>query len=473
MHILADEQLELSGLEFDAMIADYLINAIRPAQTLASLAEGWLGEGTDSAYSLMRLYKPMNAKMAEYGLTELYKNVELPLTGVLFRMEREGFNVDKEVLNQLNEQFKQRIVELEAQIHSGAGEEFNILSPKQLGTILFDKLGLPVQRKTKTGYSTDADVLEQLADLNPIVPLVQEYRFLAKLKSTFIDGLLGVISPRDGRVHTSFNQNITATGRISSTEPNLQNIPVRTDLGREIRKAFIASPQNVLLGADYSQIELRLLAHISADEAMSENFKKGGDIHLRTASEVFGVPSSSVTSQQRSAAKAVNFGIVYGISDFGLARNLGISRRRAGEYIELYLNRYPGVRAYMSRSIEKGKQDGYVKTLLGRRRDLPELKSGNYNTRSFGERVALNMPIQGSAADIIKLAMVRADRLLRERNLKAKLVLQVHDELIFDTPKEEAEQVAELVEDCMENAMKLNVPLVAEVCSGNSWYDTK
>ncbi|HPY36622.1 MAG TPA: DNA polymerase, partial [Clostridia bacterium] len=266
---------------------------------------------------------------------------------------------------------------------------------------------------------------------------------------------------------------VTATGRISSTEPNLQNIPVRTDLGREIRKAFVASPNNVLLGADYSQIELRLLAHISEDEAMSENFKKGGDIHLRTASEVFSVPPSSVTSQQRSAAKAVNFGIVYGISDFGLSRNLGISRKRAGEYIELYLNRYPGVRAYMSRSIEDGRRDGYVKTLLGRRRDLPELKSGNYNTRSFGERVAMNMPIQGSAADIIKLAMVRADRLLRERNLKARLVLQVHDELIFDTPEAEAAQVAELVEDCMENALKLNVPLVAEVRTGNSWYDTK
>ncbi len=473
MHMLADEQLTLLGLDFDAMIADYLINAIRPAQTLASLASSWLGEGAADACSLIRLYKPMNDRIREYGLTELYESVELPLTEVLFRMEREGFRVDKEVLRQLNGQFKQRIQELESQVYFAAGEPFNILSPKQLGAVLFDKLGLPAQRKTKTGYSTDADVLEQLSDLHAIVPLVQEYRFLSKLKSTFIDGLLAVISPRDGRVHTSFNQNVTATGRISSTEPNLQNIPVRTDLGREIRKAFVASTNNVLLGADYSQIELRLLAHISEDEAMSENFKKGGDIHLRTASEVFGVPPSSVTSQQRSAAKAVNFGIVYGISDFGLSRNLGISRKRAGEYIELYLNRYPGVRAYMSRSIEDGRRDGYVKTLLGRRRDLPELKSGNYNTRSFGERVAMNMPIQGSAADIIKLAMVRADRLLRERNLKARLVLQVHDELIFDTPEAEAAQVAELVEDCMENALKLNVPLVAEVRTGNSWYDTK
>lgn len=473
MHMLAAEGIVLRGLEFDAMIVDYLLNATRPTPSLAALAQERLGAQSASACALMRLYEPMTVQMNADGLMELYETVERPLIGVLFRMEHQGFFVDPGVLRELNAQFAARIDELAAGIYEQAGENFNILSTKQLGSILFEKLGLPAQRKTKTGYSTDSDVLDQLTELHPIVPLIQEYRFLTKLKSTFIDGLLAVISPADGRVHTSFNQNVAATGRISSTEPNLQNIPVRTALGREIRKAFVASPGNVLVGADYSQIELRLLAHISADEAMIANFQEGGDIHTRTAGEVFGVPAGEVTVEQRSAAKAVNFGIVYGISDFGLSRNLGISRKRAGEYIERYLSRYPGVRAYMQRSVENGKRDGYVKTLLGRRRELQELKSSNYNTRSFGERVAMNMPIQGTAADIIKLAMVRVDAALSERKLKAKLVLQVHDELILDTPPEEKEEVKGIVCDCMQNAMRLDVPLIAEVRSGHSWYDTK
>ncbi|MEL7603373.1 MAG: DNA polymerase I, partial [Bacillota bacterium] len=473
MHMLAAEGIVLRGLEFDAMIVDYLLNATRPTPSLAALAQERLGAQSASACVLMRLYGPMTEQMNTDGLTELYETVERPLIGVLFRMEHQGFFVDPGVLRELNAQFAIRIDELAAGIYEQAGENFNILSTKQLGAVLFEKLGLPAQRKTKTGYSTDSDVLDQLTELHPIVPLIQEYRFLTKLKSTFIDGLLAVISPADGRVHTSFNQNVAATGRISSTEPNLQNIPVRTALGREIRKAFVASPGNVLVGADYSQIELRLLAHISADEVMIANFQEGGDIHTRTAGEVFGVPADEVTVEQRSAAKAVNFGIVYGISDFGLSRNLGISRKRAGEYIERYLSRYPGVRAYMQRSVENGKRDGYVKTLLGRRRELQELKSSNYNTRSFGERVAMNMPIQGTAADIIKLAMVRVDAALSERKLKAKLVLQVHDELILDTPPEEEEEVKCIVCDCMQNAMRLDVPLIAEVRSGHSWYDTK
>ena len=473
MHMLAAERVILRGLEFDAMIVDYLLNATRPTPSLAALVQERLGAQSANACALMRLYGPMTEQMNADGLTELYETVECPLIGVLFRMEYQGFLVDPGVLNELNAQFSARIDELAAGIYEQAGENFNILSTKQLGAVLFEKLGLPAQRKTKTGYSTDSDVLDQLTDLHPVVPLIQEYRFLTKLKSTFIEGLLAVISPVDGRVHTSFNQNVAATGRISSTEPNLQNIPVRTALGREIRKAFVASSGNVLVGADYSQIELRLLAHISADEAMITNFKEGGDIHTRTAGEVFGVSDGEVTVEQRSAAKAVNFGIVYGISDFGLSRNLGISRKRAGEYIERYLSRYPGVRAYMQRSVENGKRDGYVKTLLGRRRELQELKSSNYNTRSFGERVAMNMPIQGTAADIIKLAMVRVDAALSKRKLKAKLVLQVHDELILDTPPEEEEEVKGIVCDCMQNAMRLDVPLIAEVHSGHSWYDTK
>ncbi len=473
MHLLSRQGIKLNGLWFDAMIADYLINATRPAPSLEALIQERLHVNKPDACMLFTLSNSMMKEMQEMELMPLYETVERPLIGVLFRMEKQGFRVDQDTLRDLDTQFKRRIDELAGEIYELAGEPFNILSTKQLGYILFDKIGLPAQRKTKTGYSTDADVLETLMEQHPIVPHVQEYRFLTKLKSTFIDGLLAVRSPEDGRVHTSFNQNVAATGRISSTEPNLQNIPVRTALGREIRKAFVASEGNMLVGADYSQIELRLLAHISADEAMQENFREGGDIHLKTAAEVFGTTPEHVTQEQRSAAKAVNFGIVYGISDFGLARNLGITRKRAGEYIERYLDRYPGVRSYMKGSIESGREHGYVKTLLGRRRELPELKSSNYNTRSFGERVAMNMPIQGTAADIIKLAMVRVDNALREENLKSRLVLQVHDELILDCPPEEECRVSEIVCDCMQNAMQLSVPLVAEVKSGHSWYDTK
>ncbi|MDL2234561.1 DNA polymerase I [Christensenellaceae bacterium OttesenSCG-928-L17] len=472
MHMLQSHGIVFSGLRFDAMIADYLLHANRPAATLEALTQERL-QTRAGAFALLRLYPTMAREMERDGLLALYKDVEHPLIGVLYDMERTGFRVDAGVLHTLGVQFQTRIDELAADVYELAGEPFNILSTKQLGSVLFEKLNLPTQKKTKTGYSTDADVLEALSDMHPIVPLVQEYRFLTKLKSTFVDGLLQMISQGDGRVHTSFNQNVTATGRISSTEPNLQNIPVRTELGREIRKAFIASEGNMLIGGDYSQIELRLLAHISGDETMIDAFFSEADIHTRTASEVFGVPIENVTGEQRSAAKAVNFGIVYGISDFGLARNLRIGRKQAAEYIQLYLDRYPGVRAFMRESVEKGKRDGYAETLLGRRRSLPEIASSNYNTRSFGERVAMNMPIQGSAADIIKLAMVRVKQALNEKNLRAKLVLQVHDELILDAPPAECDEVEELLRECMQGAMELRVPLVVDVRRGKSWFDTK
>lgn len=473
MHLLSGYGIELNGLCFDAMIGDYLLNAIRPAQSLQTLIATRFQSQEANAALLFRLYEFMRRELESKGLLELYEQIEQPLISVLYDMEKEGFALDLGVLKEMQTKFGEDIACLETKIYELSGGEFNILSPKQLGTLLFEKLQLPVQRKTKTGYSTDADVLDQLMDLHPVVPLIHEYRTLSKLKSTFIDGLVNAVNPSSGRVHTSFNQNVTATGRISSVEPNLQNIPVRTEMGREIRKAFIASEGNVLVGADYSQIELRLLAHISGDTAMISAFNSDDDIHTKTASEVFGVAIDEVTWEQRSAAKAVNFGIVYGISDFGLSRNLGISRRQAGEYIEKYLNRYPGVKNFMHKSVQDGKENGYVSTLTGRRRDLPELKSSQYNTRSFGERVAMNMPIQGSAADIIKLAMVRVHSALKESGLKAKLILQVHDELLFDVPPEEQQQVMELACECMQGAMELSVPLIADVRAGKSWYDTK
>ena len=467
---IAPYGVRLAGPWQDAMIQDYLLHAIHPADSLKTLlSERNLPYG---AGGLLQASQDMEAELREKGLLDLYNQVELPLVEVLYQMEREGFMVDGAMLRELSELFARRLEEIQQGIYQQAGESFNILSTKQLGVVLFEKLGLPTRKKTKTGYSTDSSVLESLQDHHPIVPMVMEYRFLSKLKSTFLDGLLALMQP-DGRVHTSFNQNVTATGRISSTEPNLQNIPVRTELGREIRRAFVASPGRVLVGADYSQIELRLLAHMSGDTAMVEAFRTGADIHAITAGEVFGVAPEAVTSQQRSAAKAVNFGIVYGISDFGLARNIGVSRKEAGDYIQRYFQRYPGVKAFMDRCVQEGREKGYATTLLGRRRELPELASSNFNTRSFGERVAMNMPIQGTAADIIKLAMVRVYQALEREGLQAKLVLQIHDELILDTPMEEAERVKPLLKACMEEAMPLSVPLIADVREGHSWYDTK
>ncbi|NLD51573.1 MAG: DNA polymerase I, partial [Clostridiales bacterium] len=348
----------------------------------------------------------------------------------------------------------------------------NINSPQQLGKVLFEELNLPSKRKTRTGWSTDADTLESIADMHPVVPKILEYRQIVKLNGTYIDGLLRNVGP-SGRIHTTFDQTGTSTGRISSNEPNLQNIPIRTDMGREIRRAFVAAPGCVLVDGDYSQIELRVLAHMSGDEAMCDAFIRGQDIHTRTAAEINGVPMQQVTGAMRSAAKAVNFGIVYGISDFGLANNIGVSRKRAADFISRYFERYPGVHAFM----EKAKKDGYLNeyavTLYGRRRYLKELKASNVNLRNFGERAAMNTPIQGTAADIIKAAMVRVHARLKQEGLKARLILQVHDELLVEAPENERDQVVGLLRDCMENVIKLRVPLISDIKSGYSWYDTK
>ena len=473
MHAAKNHGVSITNVAFDAMIADYLLHAIHPSNSLKTLSAERLNDENESgAAALMRLWPMLINELEAQGLKKLYDEIELPLISVLFDMETTGFSIDKEALGNMGAELNARIKSLEASIYEAAGESFNILSTKQLGTVLFDKLKLPVVKKTKTGYSTDSEVLESLYDMHPIVPMVLEYRTLTKLCSTFIDGLLPLLD-KSGRVHSRFNQNVTATGRISSTEPNLQNIPVRTELGREIRKAFVASEGRVLIDADYSQIELRLLAAMSGDAGMCKAFLDGADIHRRTASEVFGVPFEDVTGEQRSAAKAVNFGIVYGISDYGLARQLGITRKQAARYIELYFDRYPDVQAFLKQCVAKAKEEGAAKTLFGRRREMPELSSSNYNTRSFGERVAMNMPIQGTAADIIKLAMVRVHNGLKERGYKAKLILQIHDELIIDAPREEAESVAVLLKECMESVVALKVPLIAEVHMGHSWYDTK
>ncbi len=462
----------LPTLAFDAMLSDYLLQSNRPIESYDALVRAWLNVEHASPAHLFALRPKMDRALAENGLTALLNEVELPLLRVLYGMERTGFLTDERVLNDLHARFSASASGLEARIYEAAGERFNILSPKQLGHILFEKLGLPSGKKTKTGFSTDADTLEAIAALHPIVGDVLQYRFLTKLDSTFVEGLL---KQRDaeGRIHTRFMQCVAATGRISSTEPNLQNIPVRTPEGREIRKAFVPAEGNVLIGADYSQIELRLLAHISGDEGFIAAFNGGEDIHARTAAEVFHVPLSSVTGEQRSAAKAVNFGIVYGISDFGLARNLGISVATASGYIKRYFERYPKVKQYLTDSVQKAKENGYAETLFGRRRPLPELSASNYNVRQFGERVAMNMPIQGTAADVIKMAMVRVDRALKEDGFRAKLVLQVHDELIVDTPREEAERVMTLMRDAMENVASFSVRLVAEAKCGESWYETK
>ena len=462
----------LPELRFDAMLSDYLLQSNRPVESFEALCREWLKVEHASPAYLFELYPRMNRAISDASLSELLNEVELPLLNVLYGMEQIGFMTDAAVLESLHTRFSDDAKRLERQIYDAAGETFNILSTKQLGRILFEKLQLPSGKKTKTGFSTDADTLEAIAPLHPIVNDVLQYRFLTKLDSTFVEGLL---KQRDanGCIHTRFMQCVAATGRISSTEPNLQNIPVRTPEGREIRKAFVPSEGNVLAGADYSQIELRLLAHISGDEGFIAAFNNGEDIHARTAAEVFHVPLERVTKEQRSAAKAVNFGIVYGISDFGLARNLGVSVGVASGYIKRYFERYPKVEAYLKESVGNAKERGYAETLYRRRRPLPELNASNYNVRQFGERVAMNMPIQGTAADVIKIAMVRVDRALKEGGFKARLVLQIHDELIVDTPKDESEAVSALMERCMESVADFRVRLIAEAKCGESWFDTK
>ena len=436
----------------------------------AAAVSGPLGALLSHTALIGALKETMAPRLAELGLEQVYREVELPLCPVLAEMEQAGMLVDRKALAAFGEMLDGRIRADEALIYDLAGERFNINSTQQFGRILFDKLGLPPVKKTKTGYSTSAEVLEKLRGKHPIVEAVLDYRQLAKLKSTYVDGLMKVIAP-DGRIHTCFQNTVTATGRLSSTEPNLQNIPVRTELGAELRKMFVAGPGMVLVDADYSQIELRLLAHIAGDQAMIDGFNSGADIHTITAAQVFGVAPEEVTPLMRRSAKAVNFGIVYGISPFSLAQDIGVTVAQAKEYMDKYFQHYAGVRAYMDAVVERARKDGYVSTLLGRRRWLPELKSSNFNTRSFGERVALNMPIQGTAADIIKLAMLRVDRRLQEEGLQARLVLQVHDELIVECPEGEAETAARLLKEEMEGVMALSVPLVADAKWGKTWAE--
>ncbi len=501
--VLRKYGISLAGVEFDTSIAVYLLEPTRTAYEIHDIYITYLGKNMNDEETLLgkgksrinfkqidiglcakyghqvctavkELKKVLEIELENSELNGLFHEVEIPLIKVLADMEYEGFMVDHPMLSNLGKELNGKIEQLIAEIHEMAGEQFNINSTKQLGDILFEKLKLPAIKKTKTGYSTNIEVLEKLSNKHPIIVKIIEYRQYVKLKSTYIDGLIDVINEDTKKIHSSFNQTVTATGRISSTEPNLQNIPIRLDLGREIRKVFIPTDDNyLLLDADYSQIELRVLAHISQDPGLLEAFEKDQDVHTMTASKVFGVPFEEVTSQQRSSAKAVNFGIVYGISDFGLGENLGITRKEAQKYIEEYFDKYKGVKSYMEKAVEEGKKNGYVTTILNRRRYIPELLSTNYNIRSFGERTAMNTPIQGSAADIIKVAMIRVYDELKNRNLKSKLILQVHDELIIETHQDEIEEVKEIVKKEMEEAIHLTVPLKVDMHLGKNWYDTK
>ncbi|MBE5780204.1 MAG: DNA polymerase I [Clostridiales bacterium] len=457
----------------DVMLAAYVRDPALGRASAAALCERY-GITDVSAHGLLHLFPLLMAELKQEGMEQVYREMELPLYRVLFAMEQRGFKVDVDFLRQLSAQYAERITGLEEKIYESVGKRFNINSPKQLGQVLFEELKLPVIKKTKSGYSTDAEVLEQLSGRHEVVDWVLEYRKAAKLKSTYLDGLTAVADPNSQRIHTRFTQNITATGRLSSIEPNLQNIPVRTEQGREIRKAFIPFEEGrVLIAADYSQIELRLLAHFAMDDAMIEVFQNGGDIHTDTAARVFNVDVADVTKEMRSAAKAVNFGIVYGISDFGLAKNIGVSRTEAAGYIETYFARFPGVKRYLDRSVADGTARGYTETLFARRRYLPELKSRNYNMREFGKRVAMNAPIQGTAADIIKLAMIRVEEELKPYGEDAVLILQVHDELIVDCAAHVKDEVAEKLSAVMGSVVELAVPLIAEVGFGENWLDAK
>ena len=470
MRALLDEGLLTDGFVFDTALAAYLLDATAGSYDLPRLAQTYLGEELPDVQSVWALQPVLHEKMDAQVMLPLYTDIELPLCPVLARMEQAGFLVDRKALYDFGESLTSSIEQLQQSIWALAGEPFNIQSPKQLGNVLFERLMLPAGKKTKTGWSTNAAVLDKLRGKHPIIEQILDYRTLTKLKSTYADGLLKEISA-DGRIHTNFQMTVTATGRLSSTEPNLQNIPVRRELGAQIRKMFVASPGKVLVDADYSQIELRLLAHIANDETMIAAFRSGEDIHAVTASQVFGVPLAEVTPLQRSHAKAVNFGIVYGISAFSLAQDIGVFQNEAKAYMDSYFAKYHGVRAYMTRVVEQAKADGYVTTLFGRRRDLPELKSSNFNLRSFGERVALNMPIQGTAADIIKAAMVRVDARMRAEKLQARLLLQVHDELIVECPAEEAETVKAILVDEMEHVVDYRVPLLVDAKIGASWAE--
>ena len=472
MSLILSDNLDCRGFVFDTALCAYLLDPTESSYDLQRISAMYLGEPKLGTEAIFALYPVLTAKLNDEGMTELLEKIELPLCEVIAHMEKLGFAVDKQALFDYGKKLAVGIDALQKDIWALAGEEFNINSPKQLGEILFEKLMLPSGKKTKTGWSTNSDVLDTLRGKHEIIDKISDYRQLAKLKSTYADGLLKVIG-KDGRIHTSFQMTVTATGRLSSTEPNLQNIPVRTELGAELRKMFVASHGNVLVDADYSQIELRLLAHISGDKTMRNAFLSGEDIHSVTASQVFGVPLAEVTKLQRSRAKAVNFGIVYGISAFSLAQDIGVYQSEAKAYIDTYLEKYSGVHEYMDSIKKKAKNDGYVTTLFGRRRPLPELKSGNFNIRSFGERVALNTPIQGTAADIIKLAMVNVHRRMEAEGLEAKLILQIHDELIVECPEKEAETVKKILTEEMENAVSYSIPLEVDANIGRSWSEAK
>ena len=475
---LSKDGTQVNGFDFDSAIAAYLIDSARDKYNLNELINEYLEKNIDEKTSsaikyLSELYVYLKGRIKEEGMEELYYNVEHPLIGVLSSMEVVGFNVNEEILESLAVKFKEEIKNTEKEIYDLCEEEFNISSPKQLGKILFEKLDLPVIKKTKTGYSTNADVLEKLKDKHPVIEKIIYYRQITKLNSTYVEGLKNVIDV-DGRIHSSFNQTVTTTGRLSSTEPNLQNIPVKYEMGREIRKVFIPKEKgDILLSCDYSQIELRVLAHMSDDANMIDAFKHHSDIHTKTASEVFKVPVEEVTSLMRSRAKAVNFGIVYGISDFSLSQDLKITRKEAAEYMAIYFDRYPKIKDFLQGAIDSAKEDGYVLTLLNRRRFIPEIKSSNKIVISLGERLAMNAPIQGSAADIIKLAMVKVYERLKKERLASEIILQVHDELILNVKPNELEKVKTLVIEEMENVFKLSVPLDVDVNLGKNWYEAK
>ncbi|MEC1262819.1 DNA polymerase I [Bacillus swezeyi] len=492
--------IELKGAEFDVLLAAYIINPGHSYDDVASVAkehhlqlvssdEAVYGKGAKQAVpaekeladhlgrkgkAISLLREKLLDELEKNEQLELFEDLEMPLAHILGEMESIGVQVDVDRLKKMGDELSGKLKEYEEKIHESAGETFNINSPKQLGVILFEKLGLPVIKKTKTGFSTSADVLEKLRDKHVIIEDILHYRQIGKLQSTYVEGLLKVIRKDSHKVHTRFNQALTQTGRLSSTDPNLQNIPIRLEEGRKIRQAFVPSQKGWLMfAADYSQIELRVLAHISKDKNLIEAFTNDMDVHTKTAMDVFHVSEEEVTPAMRRQAKAVNFGIVYGISDYGLSQNLGITRKEAAAFIERYFNSFQGVKEYMEETIQEAKQKGYVTTLLSRRRYIPELTSRNFNLRSFAERTAMNTPIQGSAADIIKKAMIQMAEKLKEKDLQAKLLLQVHDELIFEAPEEEIKELEKLVPEVMENALELDVPLKVDCSSGHSWYDAK
>ncbi|WP_258871308.1 DNA polymerase I, partial [Halobacillus trueperi] len=493
--------IEMKGITFDLLLASYLINPAennhdipaighRLGETAVKYDEEVYGKGAKmkrpdddhefhehvgrKASLLYNMKEDMEKKLKDNEQYQLFRELEMPLALILGRMEHRGVCVDVQRLENMGQELEERLNKVEQEIYELAGENFNLNSPKQLGPILFEKLELPVIKKTKTGYSTSADVLEQLEDQHEIIPKILLNRQLRKLKSTYIEGLLKVVHEDTGKIHTRFNQALTQTGRLSSTDPNLQNIPIRLEEGRKIRQAFIPSQKEwVMFASDYSQIELRVLAHIAQDEKLMQAFKEGEDIHTQTASEVFGVSRSDVTSEMRRQAKAVNFGIVYGISDYGLSQSLGITRKEAQAFIDKYFESYPGVKSYMDETVREAKETGYVSTFMNRRRYLPDIKSRNFNKRSFAERTAMNTPIQGSAADIIKKAMIDLEERLQEEKMQAKVLLQVHDELIIEAPKEEVKQLEEVVSSVMENTVDLDVPLKVDSSYGDTWYDAK